>query len=523
MGESLAVFTVVSILLLQYPTASHAGLWTINIDESPAPLPQDGPPFSAHASRDRALLPGQICGIVGAYLGSVFLVGGLLLTIGRRLRRQALAVHRNPPLEMVKPVMAYGVSPASPGSQRSWYSPRKLKKKSSGPGSVRSDTNLGSPGLESNASFDPNVLEADRAAREQELENLYAAALAEEATKSDVNVMSEEETLEDVASPMRGPRRPPRLLTTALSAAHLQLPSPTSPASTRSPVRAIYPPDSPYRHSSTPASPIRAEYPISPLTPRYPSSPGQHSSSGNPNHHLSHSSSLRSQTSGGHGKRFRKTLRSLHISNPIPISPGNSSDQEARTPLTPRYYTDPGAPPSPPTRSEAPTTPATHKSSIYEEQPAGSESIDRIRDLPMVAPQRKSDYQYHSVPQAGQALVGTIPENGISTPTLGALPFRSLSNQQQLHLQPGSARALPSPGLNTKVTYLERRRDLLNPPRTGAATPYSPYMPFTPVTPVTPHLMSRAERRQQQREAGRRAPAEEDRVIEEDEMWGSGY
>ncbi|KAG9708025.1 hypothetical protein KCU73_g17572, partial [Aureobasidium melanogenum] len=79
------------------------------------------------------------------------------------------------------------------------------------------------------------------------------------------------------------------------------------------------------------------------------------------------------------------------------------------------------------------------------------------------------------------------------------------------------------PGLVTKTTYLERRRDMLSAPRTGMTTPYSPYMPFTPVTPVTPHLTSRAERRQRERDQGRRAPVAQDQVIDEEEMWGSGY
>lgn len=508
--------TCLAVLLSQSPFLVQASIWSVSIDHNPAPDPEDGPPFSAHASRDQALLPAQICGLIGAYVGTLVFTGGLLLTVGRRLRRQAQTVHLSIATEMVKPANSFGASPTSPGSQRSWYSPRRLTNKRSTRSSLKSDGNVGSPGLESNASFDFNVLEADKAARERELEDLYAAALQQEEMGSQSQTNNEVETLrvgpgagaEVGASSPRKNRRPPRLLTTTLKTAHLRIPSNTdSPMLAKSPVRAIYPPGSPHHgYRSSPVSPINTDHPRTPLTPVYPPSPAQPAASGALGRHVS-GSSLRSHVSGhGESKRFRKTLRNLHISAPIPKSPAEISDQEARTPLSPRYYPNPGAPPSPPTRSEAPTTPATYRSGSDEE--AGHEGIDQIRALPMAAPQRRGEYQYHGVPPA---------VSGTSTSTLGTLPFRAMSNEQ-------FSQSAQSPGINnTKLTYVERRRDLFNGPRTGAPTPYSPYMPFTPVTPVTPHLTSRAERKQKQKQQVRKAPAEEDRVLEEDEIWGSAY
>lgn len=518
MGRTTIIYISVVFLLLQRPV--KAGFWTVDIDLSPAPSPQDGPPFSAHASRNRALLPAQICGVVGAYVGFVLLTGSLLLTVGRRLRRRAQTVPANSAMEMVKPAMSFGGSPTSPRSPHSWYSPRRLKPKSSIPGSLRSGrsaTNLGSPGIESNYSFDPNVLEADRATRQQQLEALYAAALAQEDIKSHPTTTHELELppQKGISTSLRNSRRPPKLMTSAL---HLQSPTnPVSPISTKSPVRAIYPPTSPLgRYPSSPAS----QYPTSPLSQRYPTSSDQ------PNPPIRPSSS-RSQ---GNHKRFRKTLRHLHISNPMPTSPSDSSD--ARTPLSPRYYIDPGVPPSPPARSEAPTTPATYRSSID-----GIENMDQIRDLPQAAPQRAPVF-HHPNTLAPISTNTTTTEAG-STSSLGALPFRTMTGHQQTqyphyqnqanrHLQPplSSSLPLPSPQMNTKITYLERRRDLFSncPPPTGAATPYTPYMPFTPITPVTPRLASRAERKQRLKERARTAPVmEEDGVLEEDEMWGGGY
>ncbi|KAL1297338.1 hypothetical protein AAFC00_004884 [Neodothiora populina] len=522
MGSIATSFALIVFVLLQHTVLSEASIWDVDIDESPAPSPGDGPPFSAHASRDRALLPAQIGGIVGAYLASATIVGTLLLTIGRQRRRRAQAIFRDTQLEMVKPVMAFDEAMGSPASQPSWYSPRKFKKRSRA-SSTRSDGNPGSPRAPSMTSFNHSVLEADRAAREQELENLYAAALAEEESKSQTIESCEVGATDNAALAQREARRPPKLMTTALSAGHL-LPSPHSPNTTRSPIRAIYPPDS-TKHGQTtspPISPMHAGHPPTPRSGRYPVSPLPPASPSR----LSHSSSLRSQASG-HGKRFRRTLRNLYINNPMPASPGDSSDQEARTPLTPRYPAEPDFPPSPQSRSEAPTTPATYRSSVYEERNA-TETLNQIRDVPLPAPQRKSSYQNQfALPSATSAKSRVngleLPEHATtSTSTIGTLPFRAMSSQNQQQ-PPSSARALQSPGFSTKVTYLERRRDMLNPPRTGQATPYSPYMPFTPVTPVTPHLTSRAERKQRRKEMARRAPAEEDRVPEEGELWGSGY
>lgn len=85
-----------------------------------------------------------------------------------------------------------------------------------------------------------------------------------------------------------------------------------------------------------------------------------------------------------------------------------------------------------------------------------------------------------------------------------------------------------SPTNNISTTILERplkghaHMNHLRSPMTGVpATPYSPYMPYTPLTPMTPsRLVTREERKRAKKEEGRRVLTEEDRVVEEDEMWG---
>jgi hypothetical protein len=492
----------------------QASLWTVDIDNGPAPSPGDGPPLSFHASRNSKLLAGQICGIIGAYLATVFILGSLLLTVGRRLRRAALSAYLTTSMEMVKPTMKqFDDSPISPQSQRSWYSPRRLKKKRSMQGSTRTVSNPGSPAVQSIASFDPGVIEADRVARQQELEHLYAAALAQEAARSRTTI-TEGEVRHPEPTSSRSRRQPPRLLTSAPALAHLQLQdSQVSPVSPRSPIRAIYPPRSPLYYATSPISPMRPNYgqaATSP-TPRMPTSPGAAST-------RTRTSSFGSQVEG---KRLRKGLRNLRIQHRH--YPSEVSDEEVRTPLTPRYYTDSGLPPSPPPRSEAPTTPGTHDGYGT---PVDAETFDEIRAMPRPESQRAGSYQYEISRATGAAsrqtelrlntaVAGGCSINNPSVSTFGTLPFRAMTQSYGL--------PLASPGLVTKTTYLERRRDMLNAPRTGMATPYSPYMPFTPVTPVTPHLTSRAERRQRERNEARRAPAAIDQVIDEEEMWGSGY
>lgn len=63
----------------------------LNIDWSPAPSPEDGPPGAAHALRDPAYLPAQIAGIVGSYAFSLVVVALLLLVLSKKRREHLRA------------------------------------------------------------------------------------------------------------------------------------------------------------------------------------------------------------------------------------------------------------------------------------------------------------------------------------------------------------------------------------------------------------------------------------------------
>ncbi|KAK5132726.1 hypothetical protein LTR08_008692 [Meristemomyces frigidus] len=592
-GAGYLSYTALVLLSTIPPISALTDLWAVHIDNGPAPSPEDGPPFSAHATRDRALLPYQIAGVVGSYVATVVVVGTLLLTVGRKLRRRAQDMAARP-TEMVKPMgRAFDPSPISPlsSSGRSWYSPRKLRSKKSASGSVRSGvSNLVSPGLASVVSFDANVIESDRQQRQEEMERLYAAVVAQDERKSQTAIITTSEV--PVAAPPTSPprysarRAPPRLVTDAPALRHLQVNSgqwsPRSPTTPKSPVRAIYPPDSPMPPMpSSPAGPIRAEYPTTPLSPHFADQLPPRTSDLRPvrdtrtsSYGSSRSFASTSTTVAGTGRKARKSLRHLKIGAPIQ-SAGDDNSDGARTPLSPRFYTDPGIPPEPPTARTldsqyAPTTPGAASTRSFGQYaapntPGGAstrswrygetddEQMDEVRDLPLAHPNRASAYVYNDPAQGVTDLASSRPADPIAPTTAAAsnpnrpLPLRQLAQQQQEHQHqhhqqhphptfPLSPTHWPHPHPHhqphllspppVKTTFLSSRaHERLGGPRTGLATPYSPYMPFTPLTPVTPHLLGRAERRQRMREErrGRGAIVEEEAVRGEGEIWGDGY
>jgi hypothetical protein len=312
-----------ALVLLSLTTYTTADLWSVDIDLGPAPSPEDGPPFSAHASRDRSLLPYQVVGIVGSYVGSAIIIVTLLLTVGRSRRRLALdRAAEARCTEMVKPMnRAFDPSPISPVSSRSWYSPRKLKPKKSSGGSMRSGgmSSPISPTGASVISFDAAVVEADKQKRQEEMERLYAAVMAQDERRSQQQAISPPlpppPPIPSGSPPEYSRKKPPRLITNAPNLKHLQSTSaqyptsPSSPSTPKSPIRAIYPPGGPTPPMpSGPTSPLRAAYPSNAISPVY--QPYQDALYVNRGRSASDSSQRSS-------KRFRKSLKNIKISSPI--------------------------------------------------------------------------------------------------------------------------------------------------------------------------------------------------------------
>lgn len=452
----------------------------------PAPSPEDGPPASFHAERNKARLPYEICGVVGGYVFTVLIWGILLITVGRKMRRKALepppALEFEQELKPIRPVMETPISPSSMRSATSWM--RKFKR---GPESLSGSTPV-SPVVQSPTSFDQKVIDADRARAQDDMERLYAAVMDHDAKKH--SRQTSRATVEEPLPPpaIRNERRRP----SAISTTH-RAPTDSSPTS---PIKAIYPPDynnnnnnmiapAPMPHSRN--SSLRAEYP--PPSPRSI---------------LSKPVSRLSSASKREEKSARFNLKNLRISGPIQSYGGAAADDEARTPLSPRFYPDQGAPPSPPTQPTSPSTPYSPT------EPAEIERAHSLRiPLPNAAPQRGPGLTIAPPP---------LPKINVSrSPTMTPtkqLPFRSYQTDSPLK----------SPGIQT--TVLDRRPDKLSlqTPRTGVPfTPYSPYMPFTPITPVTPHLVTKKERKVRRKEGGERLGRLDEMVQSPKDIFGDAY
>ncbi|KAL9115080.1 MAG: hypothetical protein Q9227_000874 [Pyrenula ochraceoflavens] len=293
----------------------------INIDNDPAPPPDKGPPLSAHASRDKSLLPYQIAGIIGAYIvfSGTFLT--LLLTVGRRLRRKVEASNHSLDMEMVKPMAGTGNTPVSPIEMNGWPSPTKQD----GNVAVRS---LGHRAQDSTVSsesaFDEKVIESDKARNQSEMERLYAAVMAHD---------QQREGASRKATP--SPRD--------------AYPSPTSPTTAPSEFQDL-------RGAQAPAQQPLA-HPLSPT--HIPTSPTRRSSSSlNRFTKASPLSFFHSHKDSSSRSSNRSSVRGLPISPPISSPGAPVTHAEDHAPLSPRLYT-PGPPPPTPGHAKTPSSTST--------------------------------------------------------------------------------------------------------------------------------------------------------------------
>ncbi|KAF2706368.1 hypothetical protein K504DRAFT_459661 [Pleomassaria siparia CBS 279.74] len=470
-----------AISLLLLASFAHAGIpkgYDFTDNYRPAPLPEDGPPGAFHASRNKALLPAQICGVVGSYIVTVLIWGILLLTVGRRMKRRTQNSPKTLELELVPSryqTQSQNQSIASPLSARSatsWFK-RGFKRNSNL--SVDPENNPQSPVVQSPASFDPKVLSDDKDRAQAEMERLYAAVMDHDRKKSLSQISTEETGAHDRSRRTSSINTNPMRETSAQS-------NPSSP------VQAVYPPN---YHNGPPTAPLPRDR-LKDVQP--PASPRSILSK------QSHKSSASTPT------KTRFNLKNLRISGPVQKYPGEFPHDEARTPLSPRSY-NPGAPPSPPQQA-SPITPADGDLEY--------EGLDEVQPLPHPAPQRLGSHpQLNIQTQAPTSATATAPgfrsgnsSTNYSPQRANALPLR------------GYAEPLKSPDLRT--TVLDRRMEKLTmgTPTTGVPfTPYSPYMPFTPITPVTPHLTTKKERKMRAKMGGRKMADREDLVQSPKDIW----
>ena len=478
------------VLFLSTAAALPSSIWHVSIDEGPAPSPEDGPPASANAIRDRRYLPAQIASIVGAYVLFVLCIGTAVLLVGRRLRRGAQASPRTLAMEMMKPVKsdipnAFDPSPISPGSKlpygkspsstvdtrEMWPSPQKsdLGYSFQNNKGHNKQTSIQS----SLVTFDESVIEDDKAKNQEEMERLYAAVMEHDELKSSTSLNK------------NGQQQNPPELQHLRSSSNTQNPNIPVPNDIKSPGISI---------STSPRKTTRP----SPIT--------------------THSRASSRSSFGSFSKK--RGIRNLPISPPMgspDLVPEYTSTYGEAEPLSPRHY-DPGPPPpTPPQRGEARTLSPRFgdfpRTSIQPPSRRESQqSYETKSSLRNPSRQKRTPAPLAIKTQSGLA---PTPQPSVHT---APLPLRNLNPNRDYADRPPST---------IKATVLERKPHNRNVegPKTGVPmTPYSPYMPFTPLTPMTPsRLVTREERKRKEKEEGRRVATIADKVEEESEMWGDAY
>ena len=487
---------LLQLLIVSAAAAPPASIWHVSIDEGPAPAPEDGPPASANAIRDKRYLPTQIASIVGAYLLFVLCIGTAVLLVGRRLRRGALASPRALAMEMMKPMKsdnakAFDPSPISPTSKFPYAnSPSStVDTREMWPSPQKSDLGYSfqnNKGHNKQASmqssvvtFDESVIEEDKAKNQEEMERLYAAVMEHDELKS----------------------------TTALDKSPQQQ----------------NPPEFQHLRTSSIAQQSRFPAPNDIKSPGLPNSTSPRKNT-RPSPITTHSRASSRSSFGSFGKK--RGIRNLPISPPMgspEIVPEYSSTYGEAEPLSPRQYT-PGPPPP---------TPSQRDAYRQEERRDAKNLSPRCSDFPRTSihpPSRRDSQQSYETqsslrdptwqkrtpaPLAIKTQGGLAPTPQPSVHT-APLPFRSQHRNNA-----------DRPPSTIKATVLESKpnKHYLEGPKTGVPmTPYSPYMPFTPLTPMTPsRLVTREERKRKEKDEGRRVATIADRVEEESEIWGDAY
>ena len=511
-------YSVVTLsLLVEVAFAAPTSIWAISIWEAPAPPPDQGPPLSAHALRNKSKLKYEVIGIVGAYIVWASLSFLLLLFIGKRLRRKAQTSLRTLNMELVKPgptvnqaALGTGPSPTSP--KKPWASPTVTLKSWKGPKHAYKES------LNSVSTFDESIIEQDRSKNADEMERLYAAVMAHDSKKSTPQPRqhagfgrsplaspASNTTFETATArsppysatfgrePMRSPDSAPQEALRSPGFAPqevLRSPGFAPQDALRSPGFApqqglrspgFAPPEFQHLRNDHNSNNIGAalEYPPPLITPDdYSRVPTASTGSSKMTKAVAFMSPAHSRGTSANSNKSRPSaisIRGLPISPPIVSPELRSSVYSDDASMTSRVYT-PGPPPLTPMQKSAAA------------QARESERKPSMR-APAPAP---------------------LPIQTSAANSSRSLPFRE-------HFPTPPQSAPP-----TKVTYLEKRNSILHPaPKTGVpSTPYSAYQPFTPMTPITPgRLVTKEERKRQRKQAGVKVLSDDDVVRSDEDMW----
>lgn len=450
----LALLLACCVAAVQVQASS---LWHVSIDEAPAPPPDQGPPWSAHALRDKSKLPYEIAGIAGAYGVCLIVVVLLVTLVGRRLRRKNLYFL---PSKMLSPKSPRKMS----DSKQSQLSPRSGRFTSWLSSSGKHKHQLS---LHSVSTVDETILERDRAKNIDEMARLYEAVMLHDREKS----VKSNESVQELCPE----QSPPELQ-------HLR--SAGMPDHQSNFSGATITVDDEIRT----AADSRTSNKMNKVTP------------------LSITSQALERTESANSNRSRPSaisIRGQTISSPInfshPRSPKSPNSYTEEIPLSPRIYTPGPPPPTPGQRSDGGQT--------LEYEP----TLQTVS--PPLTPGYKSAAAHAREVDRSKALQSRAPaalhlQNQAAPNSIGSLPFRQAYPEMQ-----------SAPPM--KTTFLDRRSHLYHGPRTGVpSTPYSPYQPQTPLTPITPRRLATKQelKKSMKRQGGPLSP--DDIVPSDEDMWG---
>lgn len=473
---------------------------------APAPAPEDGPAFSAHALRNKKYLPIQIGAIVAAYAVALVAVAVLLLSLAKTRRGHLLAADEDEaeayavafqqlcsprfPREDAFPQAGNfadeqvpNFSYKSPTRSEFYKSPTRSEFSATQyihPPVSPAHTNV--PGVE--PLVDQAVVAADREMAQNQLEDMYKHVMEHEEAKEKGIVLE---------SPVVGP---PSQRGSGMS----KKSKPTS-----------------LNLSSTTEDKTKSR--------------------------------ASSFFSGLRSPRKSKT-KGLNISSPI-MTPQSTTfprfnDQEMNH-IPPRHYAPAGPPPIPEIGpvGQARTTNGLTLPPSPDMSPESTQSIDGrlgAQLAPLSTSKNMSQAPTEADPESAisehsQAPLLGLPSSPKPGATFGTLPSSPRPGARfQRPNAPSAVRtggALPlrayeptvtSPTTierTTKQTVFERRGPLSpgggRTPFTAGAVPYSPYQPYTPCVPITPSLVTKEDRKRMKKMVPKTPTVE--MVQSSDDMW----
>ncbi|KIW93157.1 uncharacterized protein Z519_05762 [Cladophialophora bantiana CBS 173.52] len=474
---TLSILIFVSVLIIPPTAARPHSIWDVDIDRDPAPPPDQGPPLSAGALRDKSKLKYEIIGIVGAYVVWLIITLVLLFLVGKKLRRRVQTSNRSLSMEIIKPAPLANQpkmnvepplkSPGKMASLRSWATGKSHSHKQSS--------------ISVSSTIDEKIIEADKAKNRDEMARLYAAVMAHD----------EEKARSSGQTSPRTPNYPPQY---------------NAPPTPRSPHHLPPTPRSPYYQPNLnlngPASPRSPRYPPEFQHLRHPDTEAQDHGIQPVSQALVHPLAPTPADDAPSTRTGSQTSSRKKVS-PLSFISGRS-DSADQTKKRPSNISVRGQPISQPLGSATLTDP-----SMYSEDAISSPRIYNPGPAPPTPGQKSAVTAVEEIekkgPPAPLSLRSTAASNSSSS-----LPFRQFYND--------ALKSAPA----TKTTFVDRRESILGVhPKTGVPqTPYSPYMPYTPMTPVTPRsLVTKKEMKKNRKKEGLKVLTEDDLVLSDEDLW----